>query len=322
MPALLLGCAGTSLRAQEISVLAGFMRPDHGAHSSYSYQADYRQEFYRNFAASVDYINAGHVPGHHLDGEALEIWGRLPFDANGFSVALGAGAYYYYDTQMLAGGGSADVHGTAPIYSASVTGYLSERVFCRAMVNHLSPNGDISMNTVVVGIGVWLGQGKKPTPSAMGDTPSDRDHQPEHEVTMYVGQSVVNTFLSQTGRAYSMEYRRSFYRHFDWTASLIYEGDPEIVRRSGLATQAWVVNAFFHDHVTVGIGFGPYFYIDSKHPSDQGTTNPPRIAGLGSLSLSQRLSPHWMTRLAFNRVTSDYNRDADIFLLGLGYRWS
>jgi hypothetical protein len=26
-------------------------------------------------------------------------------------------------------------------------------------------------------------------------------------------------------------------------------------------------------------------------------------------------------RMVFDRVTSSYNRDADIFLLGLGYRW-
>ena len=36
MPALLLGRACISLQAQEISVLAGLMRPDNGEHSSYS----------------------------------------------------------------------------------------------------------------------------------------------------------------------------------------------------------------------------------------------------------------------------------------------
>jgi hypothetical protein len=246
----------------------------------------------------------------------------LPFDNNRFVFSLGAGAFYYYDTQSLPGGGSADVHGTAPIYSGSFTAYLSNRLFCRGIVNHISPNGDVKMNTVAVGIGVWLGQDKRPTPGEMGDTPSERDYHPEHEVTVYAGQSVVNTFLSQKGRAYAMEYRQSFYRHFDWTTSLIYEGNPEIVRRSGLATQAWAVNSFFGDKMMVGIGVGPYFYIDSKHPSDQGATNPPKIAMLGSLSLAERLSRHWMMRLVMNRVTSNYNRDADIYLLGLGYRWS
>jgi hypothetical protein len=73
MLGLALGCVCFSLRAQELSGLAGLMRPDQGGKTTYSFQVDYRQEFYRNFAASADYINAGHVPGHHLDGEGLEI---------------------------------------------------------------------------------------------------------------------------------------------------------------------------------------------------------------------------------------------------------
>jgi hypothetical protein len=322
LPALLMGCACLNLQAQEFTALLGATRPDDSSHSSYSYQAEYRQVFFRNLSASASYINEGHFPGHHRDGEAIEVWGRLPSPHSHVSFDLGVGAYYYYDTQVAAGGGSLDVHGTAPIYSASVTGYFSERAFYRATINHIGPNGEPKTNTAVLGVGVWFGRDHRPTPGDLGDSPSDRDFMPEHEVTVYAGQSVVNTFLSPTGRAYAMEYRHSFYRHIDWTVSMIYEGNPEIVRRSGLAAQGWAVNEFFNDRFTAGIGFGPYFYIDSKHPSDQGTTNPPKVAGLGSLSLSERLSHHWMVRLVCNRVGSNYNRDADIILLGLGYRWA
>jgi hypothetical protein len=35
-----------------------------------------------------------------------------------------------------------------------------------------------------------------------------------------------------------------------------------------------------------------------------------------------RLSEHWIIRAVFDRVTSSYNRDSDIFLVGLGYRWA
>jgi len=41
---------------------------------------------------------------------------------------------------------------------------------------------------------------------------------------------------------------------------------------------------------------------------------------LVSLSLAVRLSTHWLARLTRERVASSYNRDADIFLAGLGYR--
>lgn len=59
----------------------------------------------------------------------------------------------------------------------------------------------------------------------------------ENELTFFTGQSVVNTFFSQQARAYAVEYRRGLMRHIDWTLSGIYEGDPEIIRRNGLATQ-------------------------------------------------------------------------------------
>jgi hypothetical protein len=39
------------------------------------------------------------------------------------------------------------------------------------------------------------------------------------------------------------------------------------------------------------------------------------------LTFSVRLSEHWVIRTVFDRVTSNYNRDSDIFLMGLGYRW-
>jgi hypothetical protein len=133
---------------------------------------------------------------------------------------------------------------------------------------------------------------------------------------------VVNTFFSPSGRAYALEYRRGFARHIDGTASLIYEGNPLIVRRSGFATQGWAVNSFFADRVTIGIGFGPYVYIDSKHPAAAGSRTPAAIAGLGSLSITQRFTEHLLARLLFDRVMSNYNRDADVFLLGLGYRWA
>ena len=318
--ALLLGCAGLSLGAQEVSVLYGGLRRVDAGGSSFSYQVDYRQDLFRNLAASATYLNEGHLPGHHRDGEALQAWGRVPFRDGRFSLALGAGAYYYFDTQPRPGGGSADVHSTAPILSLSATGQLSDRWFCRGVVNHIAPAHEMRTVTAAVGLGFWFGRNELPTPGQLGDAPSIKDLELAQDFTVLAGQSVVNTFFSPAGRAYALEYRRGLARHLDWTASLIYEGNPLIVRRSGLASQGWAVNDFFHDRVAFGIGFGPYLYVDRKHPQ-AGSGTPARVAGLGSLTLSARLTEAWTARLLFDRVMSNYDRDADVFLLGLGYRW-
>lgn len=318
--AFLLLCACQGLQAQELNLLAGAMRTDAGQ-SSYSYHVGYSQDFYRHFAASLTLINEGHVPGHHRDGYAVEAWGRLPTPHDRFSVAIGLGAYFFYDTQTLPGGLSADVHGTAPILSLSGTGYLSNRVFYRLTLDRIQPAHDMKVNNAVAGIGYWFGQNSKPTPGEFGHAADEQATVTGNELTLFVGQSVVNTFFSQSARAYALEYRRGFVKHVDWTTTFIYEGNPQIVRRAGVATQAWAVNNFFEDRIAVGIGLGPYFYIDRKHPEGIGPINPAAVAPLASLMITERLSDRFHLRLIVNRVASSYNRDADIFLLGLGCRW-
>ena len=101
-----------------------------------------------------------------------------------------------------------------------------------------------------------------------------------------------------------------------------------MIRRSGLAVQLWPVNTFLNESTSVGIGVGPYFNIDQKHPAatgtgvDVGRKNPAAIAPLVTLTIARKLSDHWIARLVWDRVTSTYNRDADVFLVGLGYSWS
>lgn len=313
--------AGAGLSAQELTLLGGVMNSTQAEQSSYSWQVDYRQNFHRNFAASIAYLNEGHVTGHHRDGTAWQAWGRLPFFDHRVAVSLGLGAYYFFDTQPRPGGDSANVHGTAPISSLSATGYLSNRWFYRMMVNHVRPAAEMKTTTFAVGAGFWFGREKKPTPGKLGDAPDAYADVTENELTFFGGQSVVNTFFSQQARAYAAEYRRGVWPHLDWTAAVLYEGDPKIIRRSGLATQLWAVNTFFNERVAVGAGLGPYVYLDHKHSATAGTKNPAAIAPLASLTVAVRLSDHWIARMVFDRVTSSDNRDADIFLLGLGYRW-
>jgi len=328
LSALFLICACMKLDAQELSLLGGITSEAGVKNSSYTWQIDYRQDFYENFASSIDYINEGHVPGHYRDGTAWEAWGNLPFLNGHVAVSLGAGVYYYYDTEPLTAASSADVHGTAPIFSFSLTGYLSDRWFYRVMVNRISPTSDIRTTTAAVGVGYWFGPHRRPK----GEEPSkgasqDAQFVTEPQLTVFGGQSVVNSFLSPKAMAGALEYRQGLLPHLDGTASFTYEGDPKIVRRSGVAFQLWPVNTFFDDSTLVGIGVGPYIFVDRKHPANSGQTlnvglsNPAAVAPLISLTIARRLSDHWIARVIWDRVTSNYNRDSDIFLVGLGYSW-
>jgi hypothetical protein len=316
---LFLVCASPWLRAQELTFLGGTLKTGNGG-SSNMWQVDYRQNFYEYFSGSFAYINEGHIPGHHRDGNALQLWGNLPFDNGKLAVSFGAGAYYFYDTQFSPLGGSADVHGTAPIYSLAATAYFSDRWYCRLLVNRIAPAHEIQSTSIALGVGFWFGRDLKPVPGKLGDAPAMKDYVTENELTAFGGQSVVNSFLSEQAKAFALEYRRGLAPHLDWTATAIYEGDPKIIRRNGLAAQLWAVNTFFNDTVFVGAGIGPYLFIDHKHPVT-GQKIPATMAPLVSLTAGRQITEHWVVRLTWDRVITANSRDSDIFLLGLGYRW-
>ena len=325
---LLLICLVLNLHGQELTFLGGTTTQTGIRNSTYTWQLDYRQDFYRNFASSIAYINEGHFLGHHRDGTSWEVWGNLPLFNDRLALSLGGGVYYFYDTIPAAGDGTADIHGAAAIFSFAATGYLSDRWFYRVMVNRISPTSDIRTTTAAVGVGYWFGLNRRP----LGKTPGEADtidaqYVTEPQLSLFGGQSVVNTFLSQKALAGAAEYRQGLLPHLDGTASFVYEGDPKIARRSGVAFQLWPVNTFFDESTSVGIGVGPYVFIDRNHPVNSGQTlnigrkNPAAIAPLVSLTIARQLSNQWIGRLIWDRVISNYNRDSDIFLVGLGYRW-
>jgi len=39
------------------------------------------------------------------------------------------------------------------------------------------------------------------------------------------------------------------------------------------------------------------------------------------MSVAYRFHPRWGTRASWNRIITDYNRDADVWLAGISYRF-
>jgi len=320
LSALLLS-ASVPLRAQELSVLGGSTTSGVFNKSTYGWEIDYRQDLYKYFDASVSYINEGHFPEHRRDGTGWEGWVNIPFWNDHLALSAGAGIYYYYDSQLLDGVDSVDVHGTAPIFSFAATGYLSDRWFYRVMVNRIMPSNDIKDTTVLVGVGYWFGPHRRPEGSNPNSGTPDPEYVTEPQFTVFGGQTIVNTFYSTKAWAGAAEYRQGLLPHLDGTASYIYEGDPKSERRSGAALQLWPVNTFLDKDTSVGVGVGPYIFVDRRHPMANTRESPAAIAPLLSLTIARRLSQNLLARVVWDRVTSSYNRDADIFLFGLGYSW-
>jgi hypothetical protein len=315
---LLGGAMIAAARGQEFTVSGGVLTPSRVSESSYTWQIEYRQEVLRHFSASASWMNEGHVSGHHRDGTAWQGWLNFPFWRDRVALSLGAGAYFYFDTRPSPGGGSADEHGVAPVYSGSAAFYISDRGFIRLAANRISAAESTKVTTATIGVGYWLGQDTGPARLRRKAAP--RESVTRQEFTAFVGESVVNTFFSENAIAAAVEYRRGIAKHFDWTATYLNEGDPHIIRRNGFATQIWPAAAFLGDTVTLGFGVGPYLYFESKAEATRARQKP-GFAPLLSPTLSVRINDEWLVRLVWDRVMTDYDRDADIFLLGVGRRW-
>ena len=72
--------------------------------------------------------------------------------------------------------------------------------------------------------------------------------------------------------------------------------------------------------MSLGAGFGPYFAIDEQ----RGGSTSGRdvfVSKIASISGSLKLSQHVDLRATFDRVITTYDRDTDIFMGGIGYRF-
>jgi hypothetical protein len=45
------------------------------------------------------------------------------------------------------------------------------------------------------------------------------------------------------------------------------------------------------------------------------------ISGIATMSGSYRLDPHWSLRISWNRIITNYDRDTDVIMGGIGYRF-
>jgi hypothetical protein len=162
------------------------------------------------------------------------------------------------------------------------------------------------------------------------DTPGPRDWAPSrttkvtnNEVTAYLGQTIVNSSSSQTALGAALDYRRGLWNYVDWTIGYLHEGNADLVRRDGITTQLWATRGFFNDRLTLGLGAGLYYAVrQNSEPDITGDNDADdRLAGIISVSASYRLGDHWSTRVTWNRIVTRYNRDTDVILAGLGYRF-
>lgn len=169
----------------------------------------------------------------------------------------------------------------------------------------------------------------RPEPESTAE-PAPPDLEPlDDEFGLYVGQTDLNSFESERSTAYAVEYRRRLARHVDWSLGWLNEGGNDIIRRNGVTSELWLFQPLWEGRLELGAGAGIYLAVNQqdqtfavvKHQVTTVGSDDDRLSGIVSLTGSYRFDSHWLARFSFNRLVTRYDRDADVILLGGGYRF-
>jgi hypothetical protein len=310
--------ASGSASAQEFTLYAGPLSG--GGDHTYSWAMDYTEGFGEYFAGSFSWLNEGHLPDHHRDGQVVQFWGRLPLARRRLVLALGVGPYRYFDTESATEGlGYSNTHGWGVIYSARATWYSAHRWTANLQLNRVNVTHGPSTTAVMLGVGYQLDAPDTPGPR---DFALPRTHKvTDNEITVMAGQTILNSLKSQTSVAEAIEYRRGITNFLDATVGYLHEGNGLVSRRDGATAQLWLTRAFFDDRVTLGAGAGAYAAIHHGNDADLRGSGDGILSALVSVSASYRVTQHWSARVTWNRVMTRYSRDTDVILGGIGYRF-
>ncbi|WP_206950808.1 hypothetical protein [Trinickia acidisoli] len=318
--ALLMGCVVLShtVRAQEVSALAGWLRANVPGESTYAWGFSYLQPLDAHNALSYSWLNEGHVRDNHRDGFALQYWRRTTFADPRLTLGAGVGGYYYFDTEASANGRRyIDAHGLSPIFSLAATWHANDHLFYQLRLNEVL--GEHSYNTfsAMFGIGYAFDTPKPSAPPAGGNS---NDASSGNQIAAMAGWTEVNSLTSPGAAAYSVEYRHGFGPYLDGTLSWINEGHTALNTRSGVAAQAWLRRAFFDNRLSLAIGAGPYYATDTRRIKG-GTDTDGKVSVLLTMSAAYDFTRRWFVRASWNRVMTSYDKDSDIYLGGVGYRF-
>ena len=298
--------------AQDFVLGVGATRADAPRATSYGWLVSFSRELTPLLSASISSLNEGHIPGHHRDGHAAQLWARAPM-GECLTLAAGVGPYRFFDTAVAQNrGGFANAHGWGGI--ASVAATLREpgsRWLYQVRLDRIVANAGFDSTQLMAAVGYRFDQdGSFHANEIARDIP--RRH---HEVALMTGRTVINSFASETARATSVEYRHTDSPVLRYSIGWLNEGDARLARRDGIVAEAWLEPSFYRDRFTLGVGAGGYLAVDPDHAKGRSALV------ILSTTFSYHVGRGWVGRITWHRVSSNYDRDSDIFLAGLGYRF-
>jgi hypothetical protein len=309
--------------AGELQLQLGASHAGSGAETSYSWALEYRRPIGAALSASFSWLNEGHPEGlgreYHRDGQAAQLWWHTAPSARGPRFEVGLGPYHYFSTVSAANPeGYVNEHGWGLLGSIGATWDLGRGLLTSVRLNRIQTRTGINTTALVAGLGYRFDAGGD------GDRGSTESRLAGRmELDAMLGASIVNSLSSEADLAKAVSLRYAFGGPVGASLTYLDEGALEtggarIGRRAGLAPQLWLQEDL-SPRFSIGVGLGPYFATTALRRADG--RDLPRVSALVSVTGAYAITPAWTGRLTWNRVRSSYDRDTDVVLFGLGYRF-
>jgi hypothetical protein len=317
--AALILCAAwfAAARAGELDGFDGRLESNNSGSKTYTWGLEYRQPLSEHFTGSFVWLNEGHLPHDHRDGQAVQFWWHTKPDPQGLVFEVGIGPYRYYDTHAyMTDPEFHDAHGWGGIASAAVDWYFTNRWFTFLRANEVSASDKYSSTSLVFGIGYRFSA--KPAASGVAVDAPNGAAAPRWEIDALVGERVGNTTHSETGLSEAIAARFTISEHFSASLTNVLGQNTLLGWRDGFAVQLWLEEPLT-SHFTVGAGAGAF--IVSSDDTLKDSSSPDNVAAMVSVTVAYSFGQRWMARVVWDRIGTGDDHDADILHVGVGYRF-
>lgn len=309
------------LSAQMVAFEAGGLKGTESEGNTYSWRMEYRQPLGDGWGVGLGWLNEGHLPDHHRDGQALQLWKYWQPRKGRLMIGLGAGVYHFYDTKTGALSGYENEHGYRGLFTLSALYAFGQngRWIGLLEINRTEGASSPQSQALLAGIGIRIG---KPFHETVG-APSTRNLIVDQSVNLYVGTAIQNSFSSESDSGYQVEYRQNFAPTWEWSVAYSNEGSLGTFQRDGFVAQAWYGDWFLDQKLKLAFGAGPY--VTNTRELDPQTREitgrQVKVVGRITVLVAYRTSRQVLLSAAWNRTATDDHKDTDLIVAGLGYAW-
>lgn len=298
-----------------MSLLAGTTDTDAPRNTSYGWQLSLSQPFGSYAAASLGWINEGHVPAHRRDGLTGQIWLQTPLWYR-LRIAGGVGPYVYFDTEPdVNEHGYIDHHGVGAVASAMLLYQTDSPWTLHLNFNRIHTTDDYDTHSLMLGVGYQLGWGEQSSaPPATGH------HLPEGpQAQLFFGQATLNSLDVRRSASYGLDVQSSTFLHW-MSAAATYFHDPQVHHspQDRVAAQLRTEKQFDDSRLSLGMGLGVYATVGSASGNGSTNSNP---EGLLLLRAGWQTSRHTELVASWYRSFTEDDRDLDIITLGLAWHF-